>query len=763
MPQTRQSIPSLMNGVSQQPASLRHASQCEEQLNCLPHLAVGLEKRPATDHITQLNTNTGEDAFWHLIERDATNRFILEVAENANTDLEVYVTDLAGAAKTVNYDTVTFWSMARAVAIADGTAQRIYLPAANTTIQLVWTPATDNGSYVRATVTAWTAGTIDCTIVSDDIYYLQTAAQPRDALRATTIADYTFITNSEVPVLMDTVRSGDNTGETLTGTVQTFGDLPGTPSGGNIYKITGDENTNFDEYFVRYDGTDAVWYEHFEPGNNNYFDLTTMPYTVVNEADGTFSVAPGAWLEREVGDNVTSPQPGFVGEFIVDIVFYRNRIGLLAGESLTLSRAGNSAGGYFQFWNQSVQTVLDSDPIGINMPHEKVATLQFGKTFNEALLLFARGTQFIMDPAGTLTPLTAAISPTTEFSASPNAKPAAIGNNVYFLVDNGDNQQVREYFVQSDLGVNDANDITSHVQRYVPKQIHHLAGSSNQDLLLGISDDTGQASRIYIYKFFWSGQKKAQAAWGYWDFGTEATVHYAEFLDSKIYLVIEYNDGVYLLSMDLNSDLGFDDIGVKIHLDRRESLLGVYDSGNDWTTWTISGATALDDSNVIYDSGFGDPGTTLTVTYPTTTTIRASGDHSASNCWVGHPYSMEYTFSEQFQRRPAQSADQTPGAVLVGRLQMRRWNVRYVDTGYFRVEVTPQGRDVHTKVFAGKVLGANIVLGTININTGTFTFDSFGRSSDITVKLVNDTWLPSTFLSAEWIGTFSPKAVLPAS
>ena len=188
----------------------------------------------------------------------------------------------------------------------------------------------------------------------------------------------------------------------------------------------------------------------------------------------------------------------------------------------------------------------------------------------------------------------------------------------------------------------------------------------------------------------------------------------------------------------------------------------------EFTVTTTGSATAVDGTQITQASTDG-AGVDFTMTPGTTnienatSTMTAAGDHGTNPCWVGHPFSSEYTFSEQFQRRPATDPSKTPGAILVGRLQLRRWNVRYVDSGYFRVEVTPAGRDTHIKVFAGKVLGSNVTLGSININTGTFTFDAFARSSDVTIKLVNDTWLASTFLSAEWTGTFSPKAVLPAS
>jgi hypothetical protein len=71
----QEQIPNLINGVSQQPATQRLPSQCEEQENCLVDLAKGLRKRPPTDHIAKLNERTDDLAYVHTINRDSSERF----------------------------------------------------------------------------------------------------------------------------------------------------------------------------------------------------------------------------------------------------------------------------------------------------------------------------------------------------------------------------------------------------------------------------------------------------------------------------------------------------------------------------------------------------------------------------------------------------------------------------------------------------------------------------------------------------------------
>ena len=61
-----QSIPNLINGVSQQPASLRLSTQAELQENGFSDVVSGLQKRPSTQHIADLGVISNLDkAFIH--------------------------------------------------------------------------------------------------------------------------------------------------------------------------------------------------------------------------------------------------------------------------------------------------------------------------------------------------------------------------------------------------------------------------------------------------------------------------------------------------------------------------------------------------------------------------------------------------------------------------------------------------------------------------------------------------------------------------
>jgi len=95
------SVPNLINGVSQQPASLRYPSQCEEQINALSSVTEGLIKRPPTNHIARLIENFSGDALIHTINRDVSERYVVVVESGA---VKVFDTEL-GEEQTVTTST----------------------------------------------------------------------------------------------------------------------------------------------------------------------------------------------------------------------------------------------------------------------------------------------------------------------------------------------------------------------------------------------------------------------------------------------------------------------------------------------------------------------------------------------------------------------------------------------------------------------------------------------------------------------------------
>lgn len=565
-----------------------------------------------------------------------------------------------------------------------------------------------------------------------------TVSNPETNLTAITIADVTFIVNRTKIA----TRASTPVAKTVS-TYSAYNKLPATGVAGTTYKVAGDPDNQWTSYYCMW--TNGAYVETTGVTGGNSFDATTMPHQLVRNADGTFTLKQIEWDDRLVGDEITNEAPSFIGNTIQDMFFFRNRLGFLSNENVIFSRSGE----FFNFWVETVTQVLDTDPIDVAVSHVKVSNLKHAIPFNKNLILFSELTQFTLTATDVLTPKTVAVQASTEFECSKNAKPTVVGANVYFAVDKGDFSAIREYYVSPYTNAYDADDVTAHVPRYVPGDLSRLVATSNDDVLFCLSPR--EPNRLYVYKFYWKGEEKPQSAWSHWSFAEDTSVLNMEIMGTKLYLVIKKPDGIYLEYVDLQVGLVEDDLEFQVFLDRKVKLTGVHDPVEDKTTWTLP-YTEEGVQVVLGGSFTGRKGALVTTAQPTGTTITAFGDLSGGVVYVGIPYTMRYRFSPQFVK------DKNGSSISGARLKLRNFRVIYNKSGYFRTEVTPLVRETTEKVFSGKILGAGLLIGTANIVSGTFQFPVMTDGATGKVELVNDSYLPSYFQSAEWDGLFITRA-----
>lgn len=571
-----------------------------------------------------------------------------------------------------------------------------------------------------------------------------TCPTPRDEIAMISIADVTFICNKTTTTVMDAALSPGS----IAAGYQSFENVSALPppAVGTIYHVVGTPSNNFDDYYVKYIG--GAYEECVRPGITYKFNAGTMPHKLTREADGTFTFSRITWTEQLVGDATSAPLPGFIGRKITDMFFHRNRFGLTSGEGVSLSRADS----YFNFFRQTITAVIDSDPIDGEVSTGVVSLIHHAISFNSALLLFSDKMQFQLSAGTVLTPKTAKLDPTTSFNSSESSRPVGSGQDLFFAVDNGAWTGIREYFVEKDTVSNDAADVTAHCPKYVPAPVTKLATSTTVDALFLLSPTA--PTKVFVYKYYWGSDAKVQSSWGHFAFDAGSHVLSVEMVDQKLYLVTKRSDGMHLEYIDFQ--YGITDTGLSFQalLDRRVSLTGVYNAGTNLTTWTLPYSYTGDMRVVPLGSFVGQAGSSLqTVTRPSSTTVAVVGNYSTGACVIGVPYTATYQFSEQFLKNSEKVS------VTAGRLQMRYMTLAFSASGYFEVHVTPENRSTYIYPYTGKNLGtASLTIGKASLSSGEFRFPIKAQSSEVTIKIVNPSHLPSSLQSAEWEGFYSTRS-----
>ncbi|OUU73508.1 MAG: hypothetical protein CBC27_03400 [Opitutia bacterium TMED67] len=826
------SLPNLVQGVSQQPDTLRFDGQCEEQINALSSVADGLKKRPNARYIKNLLSSAIADgAFVHFINRDKNEKYVLIINNNVaqvfniltfdsvtTTGSTTFTSNLLGTdylyvpsgtkpkdvlkALTVG-DTTFILNTTTGVAKQASTSGVFAASGAvhnnqaivfikqghyqtDYTIEIDFT---DTNNAAKTSKATYTSGPSASTGASPNARAGRIAFVLQEKIEAAVLehGGTNGFTISDVDKLP--TSSNGNTGDGIvhqaetgafTGTIPVEGygypafvisrtdgrefkikvsdskagtaigvvykevdsisDLPKSAPNNFKVKVRGSAEDNEDDYYLKFetndgdtDFSDGGWVEDVGFGEENTLNNSTLPYKLVNTALNTFTSSACTWTTLQAGDSDTNPFPTFTGKTISNIFFYKNRLGFLSEGSVILSEAGE----YFNFFRTTVRTLLDSDPIDVNVASTKVTKLKSAVGFQENLILFGERGQFVLKGGDLLTPKTVSITPVTNYETDTSTPPLELGSYIYFPFTRGSFSGVREFSVNANSDTFDSVEITAHVPQYIPSDILDMAGSTTENCICLVSESDNKS--MYVYKYYWEGGQKILASWSKFTF--PFSVIGFEFVESDLYIVATKNGKTELLVLPFEEKLIDSGASFNTYLDLRQSATV---SG---TSITLSFTPESDDVIQVYtrESGSTKAGALIPSTV-SGSTVTVDASHDTTPVWVGIKYSMSYTFSEQMFK---QRANQRRSPSGYQRHFLKGGTLFFDDTASFKVEVTPKARDTYTNTFTSNIVGSTTV-GTLPIESGSFSFPIMSSAKDTVIKIVNDSALPGNFQSAEF-------------
>lgn len=789
-------IPNLISGVSQQPWNVRLPTQAEEQVNCYSSVTDFLKRRPATRHIARLRNAAfpNNKCAVHHINRDENEKYACLFTSN-----HISAYNLDGVPKTVN---------------VQGSAMNYLASAADPNHDLRFLTINDYTFVVNRRVTVRESAELSPKRDVEALVFIKQASynttykvtldgttasfttqdgvapadHPADKLSSTEIAEklaeglgQNSATLYELQIKNNTIwirrkDGGDfsvSAEDTRSNTqitvfkdkVQRFSDLPTVGPRGYVVEVYGDSSSSFDNYYVSFvpseDNEDfgtGVWKETVKPGIPYKLDPTTMPHALVREVDGTFTFRELEWTERVCGDEKSAALPSFVGRKLNAIFFYHNRLSFLSDENVVMSEVGE----FFNFFPTTVTTMIDSDRIDVAASHVRNNILQHAAIFSGGLLLFSDQCQFSLEHDTTLSNSTVSVKPVTEFEASSPALPVSSGKTVFFGTERGQYSGVREYITLPDNNdQNDAADVTAHVPRYIRGRIRSFTCSTNEDVLMILSED--EPNSIYVYKYCWNGSEKIQSAW--FRFSMQGSVLGCFFVNAMCYLVVQYADGVYLEKMNFAPGVKDDWNTFEYCIDRKvtesELVSIVYDSAERRTTLRFpyplpegvtpvivsrKSETQQTDYGFLYDN--------VVVDEEDRTLVTVRGNASGRPLYAGLPYTSSYVFSTLALRQ-----DQKSNAITTGRLQLRSMTLNCANTGYLEIKVTPTFRDTNTYVFTGRELGhGSNILGEMPLYSGTIKCPLLSLNTQVSIEATSDSFLPFSIVNASWEGFYNMRA-----
>lgn len=784
-----QTIKNIVSGISQQPAILRLPEQLEEQINGYSTEVGGLQKRAPTVHIKNLFVAPSSTyrPLVHVVKRDEEEKYIMIF--DGNGSCKIYDEDGKEYKVTIDAKSASYLSgvdprkYLKCITIAD------YTFIVNTKKKVamtgkVWDSGrwkdtqgalfnVKSGQYGRTyaciinDVTIATYTTPDGSNASDstkvDVNWIaeQLATSARsNGWTVETGDSWLYVKKAGTTIKTVKIKDGYN-GMSMFGiyhAVQNFNNLPRSAPDGFTVQVKGATNVA-DDYYVRYDGDTQLWTECARPETLTTLDSSTMPQGLVRNADMSFTLKPLDWDDRDVGDEDSNPEPSFVGATINDIFFYRNRLGLISGENVILSRSAS----FFNFWFASVVDMQDTDPIDLAVSHNSVSILYHAVPFDEELLLFSNDTQFLLRADGVLSPKNCSITEVTEFTCNPYVRPVGAGRRVYFPTERAEFTTIKEYFtIEDTTNLKDAQDVTSHVPSFIPNGVYKIV-SSNTENVLGFFT-IGAESKVYIYKYLFVDNSRLQSSWSYWEFNG-ARILGGGFINSTLYLVFDRQGMITLesVSFTYNTKDYEEYEPYRVFMDRKVVLPAISSDAYD----DIEGRTKVDMKTMYGDTlkagvsyGLVDSKGFFRKWTPEEMVegryVWLQGNWVGRRLIEGELYKFKAKFSEVMIRK---QDDNGVTAYTEGRLQLRNFWVNYENCGYIKAIVECFDKETYEYVMTARLLGSGRnKIGLTALETGQFKFPVQSLSSNCSISIETELPMPVALIGAGWEGVYYKRA-----
>ena len=577
-------------------------------------------------------------------------------------------------------------------------------------------------------------------------------------------------------------------------------ELPNQCKHGYIVKVTNSREADEDDYYLRFVGENGKsgpgsWTECAKPGLVKGFIPSTMPHILQRQANGDFLLKANTWTTREVGDDTTNPLPTFAdgSSKINKVLFFRNRLAILSGENVILSRPGELAEP--NFFAKTALAVSAIDPIDISSSSTYPSDLFDGIEIPAGLVVFSTNQQFLLSAdAEILNPDTAKFRSISHYNYDKNISPISLGTTIGYIDNTGGScrfMEMQQVQREQEPIITETSKV---VQNMMPTTINHVINSPENGMVLFQALGTeyfADGYETYGFKYQDYGERK-QAAWFRWKFELEAndlnykpSIRYSFIIDDALYLL---SSAGFLVRCNLVKGTAANDptIGVvdanaiypwdieKIHmyLDNWVAMTGgVYNSTTRKTTFTHgTGTTDFDWSNSLVEAStlyaFQTRQSSVSHNYGLTqqledvvkgTSFKVSGDWSNATIYVGYPVFVSLEF-------PIFYYTQQQGEILKrdyeDYLVIQRLKINTTESSSCSVTVVIINEDINSHSRSDRISNQYILGDDTFVSNNKLTIPIYQKNNHFQVQVGQgglSSLGPFNLQSVTWEGDYSPK------
>jgi hypothetical protein len=592
----------------------------------------------------------------------------------------------------------------------------------------------------------------------------------RDAIVADTNLNFTsanarvvgpgiFLESAETFEINVSGGSQDNAITVFQDKVASQAQLPNQCTDGYVAKIINATDLTQDDMYVKFETTASAtdgpgtWTETVAPALKTTIDPDTMPHKLERLSDGSFKFSSITYNNRLVGDDNSAPVPAFVDNKITNMVFYRNRLCFLSGDTINMSRSGD----FFNFFATSAVQAVDDDPIEIGVSTTKAAGLRYGQTVQSGLVLFGDRQQYLLSTDGdVLSPLTAKVNSISSYECDANLGALDLGSTITFAAKTPLYTRVYQFANITTEEAPTLNELTNVVPEFIPAAVDQITASSTQSMIA--AGQTGN-KKVFFYRFVDVGTDRQVSTWFTWDLTGTLLHHF--FDQSSYFAVVKHGSEVFLNVFDLSQA---DETGnltlstgekTDVCLDHFFTECKItYNSTNDESTITLPFTHLDTDTHKLAIVNTGDG----TVTYPTiadgATTFTVDEDWRGKSLVLGYVYEFNIELPKFFY---TQSGDNSIQSDFTADLVIHRFKMSAGLGGPLKYKVNITGIPEYEKVIT-IAAPYSYTLGSVNmLASSDHEVPLYQRNENLKINIIADTPFPLSLLAMQWEGRLGNK------
>lgn len=523
------------------------------------------------------------------------------------------------------------------------------------------------------------------------------------------------------------------------------------------------------------DNNHITWVETTAPGVSVGFDKATMPHVLVRDKFwvnnltpppatpypyyAEFSLRQGEWADRLVGDELSNPLPTFINEDspqeIQLVGQVQNRLYFTSGESVIMTRSGD----FFNFFRESTQVSVDTDPVDIFADVPQINFLKATETFDGDTVFFSEKGQFVMSGSQPITPSNATLRQATSFDCNLDVSPVASGDSIFFAFNYGKFVGIREFYTDSITDTKRARPITDHINEFIEGKPLVMKTATNVNMLLVKSD--GNDNIIYVYDWLWQGTDRVQSAWTRFVFPENDKVLDFDFSSDELHLIIyrSDNDEIVYEIIDIGDSDDFN-LEFTVKVDRKTFLTFAKHASGYWYVPSSDPFPnlAIDDLHFIKLSGSGGDvaiGENIDV-YREAGQLRT--DQELSDVITTVTVGLGQRFSCVYEPTNPVALDEQGESLGLDRLTIGNFYMNYETSGVVYATVTDFSGVEHEYTLTPRVIGnlGNLV-GVPELTPGRHKVGIRQRSDKYSLVYRTDSYFPLQVRDFEFNGNLNRR------